>query len=290
MMYEIEKTLLNVVEDQDVQGCERKFHLQQQKGIFPWKTKENIFAQFQGEVLSIFSCTTASVNPRDEQKCYEELPILFGEEELFLQPISHRIIQHGSIRPCEKIKTPKYKTNEGVWISMGPQIHIEPTPSLMYHKSITLDHFDMSKGGVFTTGQLRQWQDSLNFEDYQSSINSRINLQACNEESCISNSYHTGGIREMLIHDLKDLSIKDWLLDKLQQMGQVCSILVAILWTLQFLYKVGTICITCQREGSSTASKLLYVYLMKDQLLYRELHQMRKENNQENIVEEKDQL
>lgn len=290
LMYEIEKKLLNVVEDQDVQGCERNFHLQQQKGIFPWKTKENIFAQFQGEVLSIFSCDKVNVNPRDENECYEELPIIFKEEQLFLQPITHRITQHGSRRPCEKIKTPKYQTNEGVWISMSPQIHIEPTPSLMYHKLIKLDHFDMAKGGVFTTTQLQQWQDSVNFEDYKSSINSRINLQACNEESCISNNYHTGGVREMLMHDLKDLSIKDWLLDKLQQMGQICSIIVAVLWILQFFYKVGTICITCKREGASTASKLLYVYLMKDQLLYKELHQMRKENNRENIAEEEDQL
>ena len=290
MMYEIEKTLLNMVTDQDLQECKRDFQFQQQQGIFPWKSKKNVFAQYQGEVLSIFSCKQVTVNPRDDTQCFDELPILLGEENLFLQPSIHRIVQHGSRRPCEKIKTPKYQTNEGVWISMGPEIHIEPTPLLMHHEQIRFEHFDMAKGGVFTTGQLQQWQDSINFEDYQSSINRRINLQACNEESCITNNYHAGGIREMLIHDLEKISLEDWILTKLQQLGQVCSVMVALIWTLQLLFKIATICITCKQDGSSPASKLLYVYLMKDHMIYKELHQMRKENNSEKLMQDEDQL
>ena len=94
----------------------------------------------------------------------------------------------------------------------------------------------------------------------------------------------------MLIHDLEKISLKDWILTKLQQLGQVCSVMVALIWTLQLLFKIATICITCKQDGSSPASKLLYVYLMKDHMIYKELHQMRKENNSEKLMQDEDQL
>lgn len=290
MMYEIEEKLLTLEEDQDTQTCMREFQFRQQNGIFPWKKEGNMFAQFQGEVLSIFNCHQVTVTPREDPQCYEELPVFLEEEKLFLQPITHRLMKHGSIRPCEKMKSPKYQTDSGVWISMNPGIHIEPKPLLLHHKQIQMKHLDMSSGGLFTTGQLQQWEDAINFEDYQTSINRRINIQACNEESCISNNYQTGGVREILVHELENISIRAWILKMLQQFGQWCSITVAVIWITQFLYRIGTFCITCRQDGSSPALKLLYVYFMKDHMLYQEFYQMRKQRIPDDEVNVEEQL
>lgn len=75
------------------------------------------FTKLSGETAYILKCQPHVVKVRNSNTCYNEIPIIHDDKELFLTPRSRLIVEIGTITDCDDFFPPLYKLNN-VWYKM----------------------------------------------------------------------------------------------------------------------------------------------------------------------------
>ena len=134
----------------------------------------------------------------------------------------------------------------------------------------------MSTGGIFTHQQLQQWELSSSFPDYHQALGRKLSTRACKEEGCVSAHVGMeGAVREVMQDAIPTLALWEQVIHILQTIGQVTSVLVALVWTGQIIIRIVLCGQICRNDGAQPACGLWKLFFTKDQLLVREYHQMK---------------
>ena len=249
----------------------------QQDQIVKIGNTEGTFGRIRGEVITLMTCKKVEVEPIEGVKCYLELPVAYKQKTYYLEPTTRRLKKYGTELPCEPLLAAQFKTKQDKWITMTPKIHMVSAPQNF--KLITSNlthHLDMSNGGIFTHQQLQKWELATSFPDYHQALGRRITTQACQEEGCALNHVDTmGQMREFLKEGLQKLSIGHYLWSVLQNIGQVTSVLVAVIWIGQIIWRLVLCGQICKTDGIQPACGLCGLFFTKDQLLAKEYYSMK---------------
>ena len=277
---ELENRILETHKMQATGSCERMIqHHATQDQLIPIEGQEGVFGRMRGEVLSLVHCYKRTVQPNEMgTKCYVELPVTYNRKVYFLEASSRRMKRYGTEQPCDPIAASQFKTNENLWITLTPKLHVVTPPQVTKLAELNITkHIDMSKGGIFTHQQLQQWELSASFPDYHQALSRRLSSQACMEEGCIRKHVDMSGeVRGIMKDMMMDWHIGDRILTVLRTIGQITSIIVALIWMGQIIIRLVLCGQVCTVDGVQPACGLCKLFFTKDQLLIREYHQMKK--------------
>lgn len=78
------------------------------------------FSRIRGEIAYILRCASVEIKMRTTKKCYNEIPIYYGNEEKFLTARTRSIVTEANEIPCDGFFQPAYKFGAG-WFSMRHQ-------------------------------------------------------------------------------------------------------------------------------------------------------------------------
>ena len=166
---------------------------------------------------------------------------------------------------------------------MTPQLQVIPNPQRikLLEENITR-HLDLATGGVFTEQQLQKWELANSFPDYHQAMGRRVAKQACAEERCdISHVQTMGQLKGIVEQSMEILDWRENIKGWVQWIGQVTSIIVVAVWTVQIISRVVLCGQIFRTDGISPAWNLCQLFFTKDKLLVREYHEMKKTQQRE---------
>ena len=96
-----------------------------------------------GEIDTRFTCLPVKAIPREgEAECFEELPVYYGKEKMFLHPNTRILTHYATATFCNAVTPPAFRTMEGRWIAANPDIVNIPQSSFnfsqLHHKDLSL--------------------------------------------------------------------------------------------------------------------------------------------------------
>ena len=277
LAYELERRIGQMAQNRRTSECFQEIqHGLHQDQIIKIGKQSGLFGRMKGEALSLLNCKEVKITPvEQDDHCYYELPVHYKDQTYFLEPITRRLKKYGTEQSCEAILASQFQTMDGAWITLTPQIHVIPAPrniTLLSHDG-SQHHIDMSQGGIFTHQQLRKWELAASFPDYHQALGRRVTVQACQEEGCTNGPVtSTGSLRTMMENGIGIQSLEQRILNVLQTIGQVTSVIVALVWGLQLLYRLVMCGQICRTEGAGTALNFGALFFTKDHLLVKEYH------------------
>ena len=85
-----------------------------------------------------------------------------------------------------------------------------------------------------------------------------------------------GQVKELLEEGIQGLSIASYLWNTLQGIGQVTSVIVAVIWIGQILWRLVMCGQICKSDGIQPACGLCRLFFTKDHLLAKEYFSMKR--------------
>lgn len=62
-----------------------------------------------GEVLHILECKPVYVTPRSDDTCYQEIPVNYNNQTMFIAPVTHILQKRGTQIDCTTLRQPNSK-------------------------------------------------------------------------------------------------------------------------------------------------------------------------------------
>ena len=120
-----------------------------------------LFARTVGEVLYTFRCKPVLVTLRQEpDRCTNELPVIFQNQNLYLEPVTRMITKNPTIIKCTRALAPKFQINGKVWISLPEQKPVTVPLTLELPKVTEVLQFNdiqnLAKKGLYTNAALEE--------------------------------------------------------------------------------------------------------------------------------------
>lgn len=122
-----------------------------------------------GEVLYIAQCLPVIVKIRPVEKCYNELPITWGNQSLFLTPLTHVITNYATEVPCNTPFKQYYKV-EKQWLKLMPTPTVVKTPKVLkmdtkinWTSEWDNDLTNLTKSGIHTMEELAGMSEQISF-------------------------------------------------------------------------------------------------------------------------------
>lgn len=114
----------------------------------------------RGEVIYVVKCQPVVVNftQNNQNQCFQEIPVVYGEERMFLSPRTRLLHQEGTLVECSSIMPVKYKL-QGNWytVTSGGIMAANPPNEIKIEKSGEWDFKDIqnvASAGVYTPQDL----------------------------------------------------------------------------------------------------------------------------------------
>lgn len=126
-----------------------------------------------GEVVHITKCTPVEVKLQHSKECYQQLPVLKGNETYFLAPRTHILFRTGTQVTCSRVLPIMYFLNDG-WYSITPNVEYSKTPETM--KPMTKPTWQYSNpgslaaSGIYTSQDLEKLRDHIMFPAEKNAI------------------------------------------------------------------------------------------------------------------------
>ena len=124
-----------------------------------------------GQVLYIFKCELVKVKARRTSKCYKQLPVIYKDQEVFVEPNSMSIMTAGTEIECSPLTPPMYKL-KNTWFNFNanptyPTAGVEPTrlnPNLVEStKDIVFeDYSNLVSSGLYPANTMVEYAKFLN--------------------------------------------------------------------------------------------------------------------------------
>ena len=255
VLFETEK-MTNMIAQNTFKDLCQQVYTKSKEEVMPIQNGK--FGRRSGDVLYIFNCMQKTGKLLTTKKCYDRIPL---QNQIYVDPITRIGTKHATTKECNNLFPEAVLTKEG-WISM-PELRPmkEPSQYLNNNKG-NLTHEDMAKGGLYTSDELKQWEQFISYGDFKSSLISSISTGACvHRKICKTNDemdlprYNI----DRLIEEAKG-SIN--LFDKIDKMiryyGAYLSLIVLGIWTARAGLWIALIFNTVIREGKHVAVALLY--------------------------------
>lgn len=95
--------------------------------------RDDISAEFRGEVIAIYLCQEANVskiyrNNKIGERCFSTTPVIVDGRTYFVQPGTKDLSTKGVQIPCSALASPVFKGIDGVWRTAGGNIHVQSYP------------------------------------------------------------------------------------------------------------------------------------------------------------------
>jgi len=123
-------------------------------------------ALLAGEVIHIIKCVPVEVTLARTSECYEQLPVLRGNETYFLTPQTHILIRHGTQITCNSFAPTMYLLGDA-WYKMMPK-PVETVPPTVMRPSTKPSWKYISPGalatsGIYSQSDLEELKDHIMF-------------------------------------------------------------------------------------------------------------------------------
>jgi hypothetical protein len=119
-----------------------------------------------GEVLHLIRCVPVECRVRHTDNCYNELPVEYNNQSLFMLPRSRILIKNGTPRDCNELLPALYRL-EGTWfrIAMRPMETIPPLiiKPLTKHTWKYVSPANLATSGIYTTEDLDRLRNHIMF-------------------------------------------------------------------------------------------------------------------------------
>jgi len=133
-------------------------------GLTTWLVGGDVFATSLGDVVWNYQCEGVKVRAKNLGQCFQALPVELvhpkvkpegtPERQWYMEPLTHRLTHQGVEVPCSRLFRPKYRTSQGGWIVVTPEVISAPPPQLPQDLTGTREVFrnrpDWSRGGIYT--------------------------------------------------------------------------------------------------------------------------------------------
>ena len=118
-----------------------------------------------GHVIIAVKCVPVPVEIRESNKCYSNLPIIYENQQKFMEPIANTLLSNGKEIPCSRIASPTYSIN-GKWLNINQHISRTNAPIVLKPKTY-MNQIKFSKldnyifAGLYSQQQLRNFMKFL---------------------------------------------------------------------------------------------------------------------------------
>ena len=130
-------------------------------------------AVISGEVVHIIKCTPVEVKIRETKECYQQLPVLRGNETYFWAPKTHILFKTGTQITCNRVIPATYYLNDG-WYQITPAIEFSKTPQTLKPMSKPTWQYNdpgaLAVSGIYTNNELENLRDHIMFSAEKNSI------------------------------------------------------------------------------------------------------------------------
>jgi hypothetical protein len=152
----------------------------QDPGFHTWSLGNGTFATVAGEVIYQYKCRGLVVRARETAgQCFQALPVKVQDEkdplnqrllqeDLFLEPLTHRLTPSGILVPCSNQFVAKYQNLKGTWTAAGPSL-LEttapyfPPPNIDAHQQFFPNAPSFEIGGVYYDPDIRNAERLQNY-------------------------------------------------------------------------------------------------------------------------------
>lgn len=216
--------------------------------------KLGVTASIQGEVLFITKCVPVPVTYRKGAGCTQEIPVLYNNKPMFIEPITHILTNTGTSSVCSIKMSPKFKIDEK-WMTVhnGP-IESEPPKVLDPNRVVQTWDFvsllDISKNGLYDADDMESLQKSMMFGDNREALTTNFAKVLFDNGKTGS-----GGFSDIVTED--DITglgsrIGGWMFMITNWIGQAMSVLLGIF----VIIKILLFLVDCCLNGTTIYKKL----------------------------------
>ena len=118
-----------------------------------------------GSAYYIIGCEPVLVTPRDETRCFSDLPVSYRNQSYFMQASTRILAKHGVETDCNPLTPPTFMLAPGTWVALTPRRHLVPAPDqLRPHLDSSLLFEPLSNvgaNGLYSNEELRAAQKAF---------------------------------------------------------------------------------------------------------------------------------
>ena len=244
----------------------------------------------RGDVIQEIKCKQVEVYARlgevRSPHCFSDaLPVWFDNSPLLMLSRTHIITEATELdkTPCSESFQPVFKALDGTLVRSTPKIEIVnlrlthlSQDFLHLFDNNDIIHESFNTDLLYTSQEIKQFNHLLHFgRTKQRLVDNLVTSYCSNNEDCgqfrptISNSFNPGNLETQIVSPFSFISR---FIEKVQILGQICSILVVLVMTSSLLKKISKIFwLSCFRKHSvKEAIKVSFSFS----------HQVPKVNNQ----------
>ena len=258
--------------------------------------EEGVFYRRNGDTVQRFECPKKTAELASSLDiCYHDIPL--ANNGGFVKPETRTLTTFSAPIPCNQHYGLKIITEEGVWIEFKPTIHKIAEPLDLPIHTQTIEHKDLSQGGLFTDGELESWRKHIELGDLQNAVTKTISYGICAEDGNCDASPGIPGNNLRFINNEADTLTSSWNITTkihkfVQDSGAYLSLIVLILELIKFLNFTAAIALTIAREGIEGCKALVWIlcchpHQAADRVnrRHRRLNLKRKRHDSDDVIE-----
>ena len=142
---------------------------------------EGTFARVMGEVIHTYQCKRVKVELADYPHCTNELPVMYGGVQVFLEPVTRIIIPNAvGIKKlqCSNVLAPVYEWTPGYWITLPDRKKAETPRTLELMKLADKIKFEeirsIQEGGIYRRDDIEAARRFLLFPERRARVLTEI--------------------------------------------------------------------------------------------------------------------
>uniref|UniRef100_A0ABD2X044 Uncharacterized protein n=1 Tax=Trichogramma kaykai TaxID=54128 RepID=A0ABD2X044_9HYME len=138
-----------------------------------------------GEVLHIIKCLRVETQIRPTDECYEQVPVIYNNETLFLSPRTRILVGNGKQITCEGRLPTMFKIGQ-TWIRSLPKIIDAPQPEILSPKNSPKWRYvspeSLAISGIYSEKDTRKLRDLIVFPLERGAVLNKILKSATGQQ------------------------------------------------------------------------------------------------------------
>lgn len=163
-----------------------------------------------GEVIHVIQCLPVELRLRQNELCYNQLPVWRGYNETFITPRTHILVNEATQVPCNT-PLPQYFRFDKIWYKFLPKPTRTENPSTLNPITTATWEYcspaELASTGIYTLKDLEQMRNRIMFPVEKAAITNTFAAQISNGQSQNSR-YSYASVLSM--DDLDNLTQSIW--------------------------------------------------------------------------------
>ena len=270
----VDKTIQEVICQSDIKN----------HGEEPHQLQGETFLLNHGDIVYSYRCKQKIVTIRETNSCYQDIAIKDNDFP-FAHPQTRVLKKTSIIQPCSIHFPLIIKTLEG-WVSINPKLKMIPTPKL-YRESSEKEHskpkhLDFSQGGLYSKGELEEWNQLILFPTYRKGLIDQISQGSCQlQDQCPriegQQMYDVNRLIPNIITEVNLwVKLKTWIHEK----GDELAFAVLCIVILKIALNLILLALTIMTEGLESMIALAVKLFCPEGLAYKKVKQRNRRHKQ----------